>query len=280
MSIVNGILRAVFDALLAPFRGFHPLVGLVVLSVPISVIMLLLFKKTSNQKRMAAIKSQIHAGLFEIRLFNDDLRAIFKAQGEILAQNLKYLGHTLVPLVFMVIVFVPILGQLQFNYGYQGLAPGEKTLVKVKLDENWMDRGVSSNSGRPDVRLETPGGLKVETPAVWIPSQHEISWRVAAEKWGDYELAVKAGGESYTKSLRVADDVSRRSLSRVAPGFVGELLNPAEPPLPKDSPLASISVTYPEAGPMFFDLSMWVWVFFGLTIVVAFGLRKPLGVTI
>jgi hypothetical protein len=280
MSIVNGTLRAAFDAALFPFRGLHPLVGLAVLSIPISAVMLLVFKKTSNQKRMAAIKSQIHAGLFEIRLFNDDLRAIFKAQGEILAQNFRYLGHTLVPLVFLAILFVPMLGQLQFNYGYRGLEPGDRTLVTVKLREGWADGGVAARSGRPELALVAPAGLAVETPGVWIPSLNEMTWRVAAEEWGDYELAVTAGEASYTKSLRVSGDVSRRSLARVAPGFVGELLNPAEPPLPKESPLASIRVSYPESGPMFLDLSVWIWVFFGLTIVVALALRKPLGVTI
>ena len=88
----------------------------------------------------------------------------------------------------------------------------------------------------------------------------------------------------YDVDERVADMNANGVLGSLCfptvPGFVGELLNPAEPPLPKGSPLVSISVAYPEAGPMFFDLSMWVWIFFGLTIVVAFLLRKPLGVTI
>ena len=73
---------------------------------------------------------------------------------------------------------------------------------------------------------------------------------------------------------------SRRSVTRVSPGFFDELKNPAEPPLPKSSPLRSIAIDYRESGPIFLELSVWVWVFFGLTIVVAFAFRKPLGVTI
>ena len=54
--------------------------------------MLIVFKKTSNQARLEAVKKQIHACLFELRLFSDDLPAILRAQGEILRHNLRYLG--------------------------------------------------------------------------------------------------------------------------------------------------------------------------------------------
>ena len=95
--MVNAALRALFDALLLPFRSLPPIVGLLVVSLVVSIGMLLVFKRTSNQARLEAVKRQIHACLFEIRLFNDDLPAILRAQVEILRHNLRYLGLSLVP---------------------------------------------------------------------------------------------------------------------------------------------------------------------------------------
>ena len=71
--------------------------GLAVVSLATAILMLLSFKRTSNQTRLAAVKRQIHAAIFEIRLFNDDLRAIFRAQREILRHNLTYLRLSLRP---------------------------------------------------------------------------------------------------------------------------------------------------------------------------------------
>jgi uncharacterized membrane protein (DUF106 family) len=280
MSIVNGVLRVVFDTILGPFRTMHPLVGLVVLSIPVSAAMLWVFKRVSNQKRITEIKRRIHAGLFEIRLFNDDLRAMFQAQGQILAANLAYLGHSLVPFLWMIVPFALLVGQLQFHYGFRAVAPRQPTVVTVQLGEGWEKTGIETENGRPRVELEVPPGLRVETPAIWIPSQNELAWRVKAENAGDYEMTVRAAGESYTKSLRVSEDIVRLAPKRVAAGFVGELLNPAESPLPKSSPLRSIEVAYAPSGPMFFDVSFWIWIFVGLTIVMAFVLRRPMGVTI
>ena len=282
MAIVNGILRGVFDVVLYPFKGLHPMVGLAILAVPVSAAMLLVFKKTSNQRRLAAIKSQITAGLFEIRLFNDDLRAIFRAQFEILAQNLKYLGHSLVPLVWMIVPFVLLIGQLQFIYGYEPLRPGDRAVLTVKLADDWRARGsvpTNGDSGRPQVELEVPAGLTLESPPVWAPSINEVAWRLGVEEWGDYQLGVQVGGESFSKSVRVTDDIVRLAPVRVSSNLTEQVLYPAEAPLPKGSPITAISVTYPP-GSMVMELSVWVWAFFGLTIVLAFAMRGAFGVTI
>ena len=106
MTIVNGILRRVFDAALSPFSGLHPLVGIVVMSLIVGIAILLVYKKTSNQDKLAAVKRKIHAGLFEIRLFNDDFRAIMRAQGDILRHNLTYLGLSFVPFLWIIVPLV------------------------------------------------------------------------------------------------------------------------------------------------------------------------------
>ena len=162
MHTLNTILGYLFGAIMFPFRDW-PLVGLVLISVVVSVGILLIFKKVSNQDRIDAVKRQIQAALFEIRLFNDDLGAIFRAQGSILRNNLTYLGLSLVPLAWMIIPFILLTAQLQFHYGYRGLRPGEGALVKVQLAEDWRDAvpaGVEA-SERPPMSLEIPAGIEL-----------------------------------------------------------------------------------------------------------------------
>ena len=64
MSILTSILRPLFDALLLPFRGLHPMVGLTIASLVVTILVLLVLKLTSNQEKIEAIKRKIHAGLF------------------------------------------------------------------------------------------------------------------------------------------------------------------------------------------------------------------------
>ena len=276
MNVLNALLRPLFDAVLYPFRGMPSIVGLTVISIVVSIGMLLVFKKTSNQERLAAVKRKIHAGLFEIRLFNDDVRAIFRAQGHILRHNLSYLRYSAAPLLWLLPPFVLIVAQLQFHYGYRGLEPGEPVLLEVELTESAVAGG-----GKPQVTLELPDGLRLDSPSVWIPTESEMSWRLVAERPGDYEIGVRVADASVVKRVVSDDRVLRRSPNRHTGGFWDALIWPAEPPLPDDGPVAEIRLAYPDADVWFLGLRLhWLVVFFILTIVFAFALRNRFGVTI
>ena len=278
MSFVNNILRTVFDGLLYPFRGMSPWVGLTLVSLLAAIGILWIFKRTSNQTALEAIKRKIHAGLFEIRLFNDDLRAIMRAQFQILGHNAVYLRYSLAPMIWILPPLVLIMVQLQFHYGYSGLEIDEPVLIEVDFKEGAVSEEPTA-AAEPAVDLVVPSGIRVETPAVWIPKERQLAWRIAAEEPGDYEIGVVYEGETYSKTVSVSERIVRRSPRRVDTSFLEQLLWPAEDPLPSASPIQTISVGYPE-DPAFIGLPKWMWIFFVLSIVFAFALRKRMGVTI
>jgi uncharacterized membrane protein (DUF106 family) len=281
MSTLNSLLQSLIGGALYPFRQV-PWVGLTLISLLTAIGMLLIFKRASNQQALEVVKRRIHACLFEIRLFNDDLRAIMRAQFEILRHNLTYLRLQVIPLLFILPPIVLLLAQLQPHYGYRGLEPGQPVLLKVEFHEGQEAAGTASfgaDAKKPSITLEVPDGLRVETPAVWIPSRGEMAWRLVAERPGDYELGVNVAGKSYGKAIRASDQAVKRSPKRVEPSLVEQFLYPAEAPLPDDAPLRVMEVGYPE-DPEFLLMPRWMWIFFVLTIVFAFALRKPLKVTI
>ncbi len=274
MGILNALLGGAINALLFPFRDLHPLVGLTVVSVVAGVAMLLVFKVTSNQKGVTAVKRRIAAGIFEIRLFNDDPRAIVRAQFDILRHTFTYLGLNMVPVLWMIVPLVLVIIQLQFHYGYRGLEPGDVALVKVTFNG-------AAPPDASDVSLEVDPGIEVESPLLWIPSLREADWRIAVTQPGEHEVRVRIGGEAFGKRVRVTEAVVRRAPVRPSSRVVDQLLNPAERPLPADAPVQSITVTYPEAriGFLFWE-AHWLVVFFVLSILTALVLQRPFKVTL
>lgn len=289
MSLLNALLARTFDLLLLPFRQLPPIVGLAVVSLVTAIAMLLIFKRTSNQARLAAVKRQIHASIFEIRLFNDDLRAIFRAQGEILRHNLTYLRLSIVPMFWMIVPLLLVIAQLQFHYGYSGLELGHPVLLKAQVREGVTlsatggpdaVRASLSNANPPAV-LDAPGEIEVQTPAVWLPGSREVIWRIAPRAPGYFDLQLRVGRETFTKSVQVSDEVVRRSPVRLDPAFLNQLLYPAEAPLPSDAAVTSISVAYPERDIPVFGLELhWMIVYFALSMIFAFALRKRFNVTL
>jgi uncharacterized membrane protein (DUF106 family) len=281
MEIFNAPARVLFDLVQRPLSGVSPFAAMVLWSLPVGVFALLVFKRFSNQTSIAAVKRRIHASLFEIRLFNDDLRSIARAQAEILRHVLVYQWLGLKPMLWILPPVVIIMVQLHTFYGFQALQPGDRALLKVMLKDEWSQtHGVTP---RPAVDLTTTEGLAIETPAVWIPALNEIDWRIAATGTGHQEAVIAIGDDRQTKGIEVGLRRVRISYERPQAGVFDQLEWPAEPPLPASSPIESIIVTYPDAE---ISVLWWSWkwryawmvVFFVLTMIIALALKKPLGV--
>jgi len=295
MSLINSSLRALFDALLYPFRSLPALVGLSLLALVTAIAMLWVYKKVSNQKGLEAVKRQMAASLFEIRLFNDDFRHILRAQADILHSNLTYLRLSMVPMIFILPPLVLVVAQLQFQYGYAPLKAGEATLLEVELEEGWEASGEvpTTAAGKPVVELDLPPGLVAETPPVWVPGERTLSWRLRAPEngTGDAEnghIGVVLGEQRLEKSFQTRAAWVRRSPVRPDGSVLDQLIYPAEPPLPKASPVERIHLALPSAEVDVFGWTVremvgvpaWMIVYFLLAVIFAFALRKPFGVQI
>ncbi len=286
MTILNALLASAFDLLLFPFRQLPPIVGLSVVSLLTAVGMLLVFRATSDQRRIEQVKRGMIAALFEIRLFNDDLPALFRAQGEMLRQNAAYLRLSLVPMLWMIVPIGLVAAQLEFQYGYAGLTAGQPALVKAQLRQSTTPLAepasgtAAASPAVPAASLEVPKEIRVLTAGAWFPATQEIIWRVIADVPGEYVLNAAIDGERFTKTVDATARVVRRSPVRVAAGFLNQLLYPAEPPLPGGGAVTSISVSYPSRAirVLRWDLP-WAIVYLLLSMAFAVALRKPFGVT-
>ena len=249
---------------------------------------MLVYRWTSNQEALAAVKRRLFAHLLEVRLFNDDLRAVLAAQLRLLRENLTYLRLNLVPLLWMIVPFMLVIAQLQFHYGYEGVEVGERTLLVVDLAGTDSEGAAAVEADRrPPIEIEVPPGVAMETDGVWIPSLRQVVWRLRAEEPGDHELTVSTGGEAFAKSLFVANPEGgarwvRRSPTRRRAAILDQLLYPAEPSLPRGGPIERIDVQYAAASISFFGLFdvHWLIAFLVLSIALAFALRNRFGVTL
>jgi hypothetical protein len=272
MQAINSAIGALLDGLLWPFQAW-PLAGLTVVSLLVALALLAAFKVTSNQRALAAAKRRMQANLFELRLFQDDPRLVMRVVGDLLRQQAVYLRYAFVPLVWVALPLAVLAAHLQARYGYDGLRPGHAALVTVRMKA----AGPTGSAARPDITLDAPSGLRVETPGVWAAPLGETAWRVAAERDGDYELRISSNAFGpITKRVRVTPLVVARPPIRPSPSIWDQLWMPAEAPLPDDSPIEAIEITYPErAIPVLGVPLHWVVVFLLLSTLFAF-LFRPL----
>jgi hypothetical protein len=274
VTVLNQALTRLFDLAMAPLDPLSPLAGLAVLSLCTAVAVLLAFKWTADQPALVACKRAMQAAIFEMRLFNDDLLAMLRAQGEVLRHTLRYLRLSLAPTLWLFVPMLALLLHMECHFGYTGLNTGEAALVKVRL---------AADAGRTatalPVSLEAPDAVGVETPGVSLPSEREIVWRIRPRASGSYQLRVDVGGTLLSKTLLVSDAVARRSPVRPGTGLVNQLRYPSESPLPDDMGLASITIAYPQRDFLVAGWNIgWSGVYLALTLAFALVLKRPFGV--
>jgi hypothetical protein len=261
----------IFDLLAAPVIRLAPVSTLAAISVLTGIGMLWVVGRTSNQPGIAQAKRQIHAALFEIRLFNDNLRTVLGALGRVLQHNLRYLGYSLVPLAWVALPLFLVIAQLQAFYGYDGLRVGESAVLTVRVRDLRATGAVS---------LEAPQAIRVETPAVALAGANEVVWRLTPIEPGDFSLRLHVGNAQYEKSVHASSTVARRSPLRVS-GVINALLYPSERPLPADGPVTEIRVPYPEPGLDVLGYRVhWLIIYLVLSMAAAFALAGRMRVVI
>jgi hypothetical protein len=261
-----------FDWLQSLLAMIDPWVGMIVISALTAILVLYVYKYTSNQPAITKAKNRIKANLLAMSLYRDSMKVIFSSAGGIVLVNFRYLSLNLVPLVCMILPVGIVMANLDGWYGYRPLRVGEQRLVEAEVDEELvMSDGLE---------LIAPEGLEVDAPPVRVPSEGRVFWRVEAVEPGSHELRVAAGGRSFAKRVRVDGELARLSPLRHSGGMVNGFLYPGESVADGESGVSAVGVDYPATEMALAGTSLhWVYVYLVLTLVFAFALRGMIGVT-
>ncbi len=288
IAAVNEALTAAFDAFFDPFRSANPLAPLAVLSVLAGIVMLLVFRITTDQKSLRAAKDRLQAQLLAVRMFQDQLGVVMRAYGRILRGTLSYLRFSLLPLLVLLVPFFVVFVQMDLRLGHTAPQPGEPFLLKAHLRASSPAPGSGAASSAlaaatdpllDQLALHLPEGLAQTAPPVHIPAQNEVDWRLEARQPGDYTCQLLVGGQQISKDVRITRELEALSEKRVRANSPEMLLEPAEAPLPPDSPLESVEVSYaPRSVGVAGFATHWIVIFLVISTIAAFALKGVLGV--
>jgi hypothetical protein len=276
VTVLNELLTRVFDVLLWPISQLAPIAGLGVVSLFTALLGLLVVKVTSNEGKITSAKNGMQAAILEMRLFNDNLRAMWRAQRDAFRQNGRYLAASLVPMLWLLLPLGLLFVHLDAYFAETGLVRGEPALVVARVRP-----GVDPARVQAQATLIAPSAVDVTTPALLFGGDASIAWQIVPRAAGSFRLHLRTGAADLEKTLEVSTNVARRSSRRSLPGFWRQLANPSEPPLADDSDVTDISVRYPARSiPMFGTAFSWIVPYVVLSIALMLVLKRPLRVTL
>ena len=263
LGVLNPICTAIGDGVYWVLGFLPPWIGLTILSALTGVLMLLVFRRLSNQDAIVRVKDEIKANLLTLRLYKDDLRVTLRAQGRLFVAVAKFQRYVLPPVLIVLPPMLLGLAQMGVRHQWRPLRPGESSLLKVRFADG-VDLSV-------DPGLEPGSGLTVEAGPV--PGGGEVIWRVRAGDVGRHLVHVEWDGSTVDKEVVVGDGFQRVNAIRANHRWTTMLLHPTESSLPANSPIESIEIVYPHVDSWITGADYWVVYFFIVSMVAALMLK-------
>lgn len=268
ISWLNTGMNALFGLLRGPMAASPEWLSLTVVSALLGVVLLVLFKYTSNQAAIGRVRDGIKARLLGMKLFKDNIPVVLKSQLQVFGFAAMLLLHSVPPILVMALPFCLVLGQLGVWYQARPLEINEQTLVTMQLSSQ-------GNAPLPSVSLAPTEAVEIIAGPIRVPSKQQVYWKVQAIRPGIHQLQFKVGDRPVQKELAVGSGLMPVSIKRPSLNLGDLILYPAEPPFDKASPVRSIEVGYPDRTSPVTGSGNWVVTLFVVSMLCAL-LVKPL----
>ena len=260
--VLISITAAVLYVTLPAWLMARPWILVSGISVIVGLVMVFVFRYTSNQKAIGRAKDRLKAHLLAVRLFQDQLPVVVRAYWRIIVGTGTYLRLAFTPFLITIIPIVFLIVQLDRYFGWLPIQPQQPFLVEVQTDKS---------AGLADIQLQLPSEVAVSAPAVHIPKEGKIVWRLQADRPGEYNIDFVTGEQRASKQVVVSRQISRVSPVRLRDNLWERMLSSGEASLSPDAHLQSISVGY---APRDISFAGWQWnwivLFFVLSSIAGF----------
>lgn len=235
----------------------NPLWAILIISFVITMVTTLVYKFTTDQKKMKKLKDDMKDYQNKIKsLSKTDPQKAMSIQQEAMKQNMEYMKHSFKSTLYTFIPIIIIFGWLNTHMAYYQLAPEQSFKVTAYFAE-----GHAST-----ISLSSIPQLELLSNSTQFIIENKAEWELKGAE-GEYKLEFNYNNEKYDKSLIISPD--RRY----------------EPPekIVTDSKLKKIVVgnqkVYPFGNIDFFGWKPnWLWTYIILSILLSIGIRKVLKV--
>jgi hypothetical protein len=275
---LNTVANAIGNRVLAPIALMPGWLSATVIAAMTGVVLLVVFKYTSNQRAIKRARDQINANLLALKLFKDNASVAVQSQGRILKGAGRLFLLAVVPMLVMAIPVTLMLGQLSLWYQQRPLE------LKKVIDREaivTMTLNGEKDSPMPEAVLQPSDAYETIAGPVRVTEKREIWWRIRAREDGIHKLAFRVGDQVVDKELAVGAGFMRVSVQR--PGWIWNeaLMHPWEKPFTPDSPVRSIAIDYPTRQSWYIDGTDWWLVYwFGMSMIVGFCFKRVFNVNI
>jgi uncharacterized membrane protein (DUF106 family) len=182
----------ILDTLFNPILALPPVVGILIVSILVSVITLLAYKFLTNQTLMKQLRDEINEFQKEAKELRNHPEKAMKVQTEMMETNSKYMMESMKPTLFTFIPILIIFAWLNTHMAYYPLQPGMPFEVSLQYKAGTVG----------EAKLTLPEGMSTEDETVKKILNNKVTW-VVSGKSGTYNMTFESPGIKVDKDVLI-----------------------------------------------------------------------------
>ncbi|VVB80903.1 Membrane protein insertase YidC [uncultured archaeon] len=242
------MIQEFFDKTLGFMLNWNPIWAILVLSLIISILIVVIYKFTTNQEEMKQMKDGLKKYQQQMKE-TKDMEQLGKIQKETMSLNMKYMGKSMKPTLITFIPILLIFGWMNAHFAYQPLMPGEEFEMVVTMAKN-----VEGN-----VTINVPEGLEVVGEKTSLITDKTAKFKLKG-----------AEGEYFATLSSNEQEIDKKIIITTAPRYA------TTPESYKSNVFKTVALGNKPLK-VYWKLS-WIWVYILSAIVFSTILRKAMKV--
>lgn len=255
--IASIILEPLFRFLLVKSGLIKSWTGVLIISFLTGLIIILLYKLISNQKKMRIIKNKVKASILGIYLYREEPELVMKHFIDSLKFNFIYLFNSILIFIPISIPVIFLFSQTYHWYNYKPLTAGKVYHIRIK--------GVDCTESIPKIKNMDKEVKVVDTS--FFPEDSSIIYDFIPGKKGINEIIFRFNHQTLKKKIIVSN--YNHPVSPARKKSILPLFSSWEKQLPESIPFSSLIIDYPERTVFVGKFIVPLWALFFVSTIIS-----------
>ncbi len=223
-----------------------PFPAITIVSLIVSIAITLIYKFTTDQKKMSSVKQEMNRLREEMKTTKDPGKA-GEINKKLLEATMEQFRASMKPMIITMIPALLIIGWMQGSLAYEQLKPGIEFTTTALFE----------NGATGEIELIAPQGIEISSESKQKAAD-EVTWKLKGNE-GNYELQYNYGEETYAKQITITNkwEFTKPTLEKPK-GFLG-INTGDEYPIKAESQLREIKINNKPVHP-FGEINLFGWI--------------------
>ena len=192
------------DPVLGPLLRLDPLISILLISFLISLMIVIIYKRFTDQNLMKQLKSEIKELQGQMKKLRDNPKKMMEVQKKAMETNMKYMMQSFRPTLLTFIPIILIFGWLNSHMGYYPIVENTEFTITAQFLEG------TAGSIR---MIDVPSGISLLSSPQQSILAGKAEW-VLKGREGTYSLRYDYQDQQFSHQLIITSDMSNRNYAK------------------------------------------------------------------